>query len=44
MAADTEKEVQAVLYQELMLALRDRAGDSDSERWRVVRPTMDTER
>ena len=26
MAADTEKEVQAVLYQELMLALRDRAG------------------
>ena len=44
MAADTEKEVQAVLYQELLLALRDRAGDSGSDRWRVVRPNMDKER
>ena len=44
MAADTEKEVQAVLYQEWILALRDRASDSGSDRWRVVRPNMDKER
>ena len=43
-AANTKKEVQAVLYQELMLALLDRASDSDSERWRSVRPNMDKER
>ena len=43
-AANTEKEVLAMLYQELLLALLDRAGDSDSDRWRVVRPNMDKER
>ena len=33
-----------MLYQELLLALLDKAGDSDSDRWRVVRPIMDKER
>ena len=31
-------------YQELLLSLLGRAGDSDSDRWRVVRPVMDKER
>ena len=41
MAADTNKEVQALFNPEMIRALFDRANDSDSERWRSVRPVMD---
>lgn len=41
MAADTKKEVQAMFNPERIRALFDRASDSDSERWRSVRPNMD---
>ncbi len=41
MAADTKKEVQVMFNPERIRALFDRASDSDSERWRCVRPNMD---
>ena len=41
MAADMKKEVQAMFDPEMIRALFDRACDSDSERWRSVRPNMD---
>ena len=44
MAADMKKEVQAMFDPEMIRALFDRACDSDSERWRSVRPNMDKER
>ena len=44
MAADMKKEVQAIFDPEMIRALFDRACDSDSERWRSVRPNMDKER
>jgi len=44
MAADRKKEVQAMFDPEMIRALFDRACDSDSERWRSVRPNMDKER
>ena len=44
MAADTKREVQAMFNPERIRALFDRASDSDSERWRSVRPNMDKER
>lgn len=39
-----KKEVQAMFDPEMIRALFDRACDSDSERWRSVRPNMDKER
>ena len=41
MAADTKKEEQVMFNPERIRALFDRASDSDSERWRSVRPNMD---